>query len=138
MLALFYLIRGRIRIEHGFSGRTIERFSDLERMGHWLMAVSFIILGLTGLNVLYGKYVLLPVIGKEAFAGLSILAKWLHNYVAFAFMAGLAADVRDVGAAQFSESVRREVAAGGRRHVREGLASAGEEIQCRVRRSCSG
>jgi formate dehydrogenase subunit gamma len=89
LLALFYLVRGRIQIEHGLSGRTIQRFSDLDRMGHWLMAVSFIILGLTGLNVLYGRYVLLPVIGKEAFAGLSIFAKWMHNYVAFAFMAGL-------------------------------------------------
>jgi formate dehydrogenase subunit gamma len=89
LLALFYLVRGRIRIEHGPAGRTIERFTDLERMGHWLMAASFIILGLSGLNILYGRYVLLPVIGKDAFAGLSILAKWLHNYVAFAFMAGL-------------------------------------------------
>jgi len=89
LLALFYLLRGRIRIDHGWSGRTIERFNDVERMGHWLLAVSFIILGLTGLNVLYGRYVVLPVVGKEAFAAISMTAKWLHNYVAFAFMLGL-------------------------------------------------
>jgi formate dehydrogenase subunit gamma len=90
LLIAFYLVRGRINIEHGWANETIQRFTNLDRMGHWLMATSFIILALTGLNVLYGKYVLLPVIGKDAFAALSGLAKWMHNYVAFAFMLGLA------------------------------------------------
>ncbi len=54
---LFFLLRGRIRIEHGWAGRTITRFTEIERIGHWLLAVSFIILALTGLNVLYGRYV---------------------------------------------------------------------------------
>lgn len=89
LLAAFYLIRGRIKIDHGWSGRTIERFTNAERMGHWLLATSFIILGLTGLNVLYGRYVVLPLIGKEAFAHLTMFGKLLHNYVAFAFIAGL-------------------------------------------------
>lgn len=90
LLAAFYFIRGRIRLDHGWAGRTIERFGELDRMAHWLMAVSFIILGLTGLNTLYGRSVLLPVIGKETFAALSATGKTLHNYVAFAFMLGLA------------------------------------------------
>ncbi len=88
--AVFFLLRGRIKIEHGWAGRTITRFSELERIGHWLLAVSFIILALTGLNVLYGRYALLPLIGADAFAAISIAGKWLHNYVAFAFMIGLA------------------------------------------------
>jgi len=90
VLVLFYLIRGRIQIGHGWSGRTIVRFTSLERMGHWLLATSFIILALTGLNILYGRYVLPPLIGKENFALITMFGKWLHNYVAFAFMAGLA------------------------------------------------
>ena len=89
LIVLFFLLRGRIKIEHGWAGRTIERFSDFERMGHWLLATSFIVLALTGLNVLYGRYVLMPVIGKEAFAAISLAGKMLHNYVAFAFMVGL-------------------------------------------------
>lgn len=89
LLSVFYLIRGKVKIDHGRAGWTVERFTDIERMGHWLLAVSFIILALTGLNVLYGRYVLLPVMGKEAFASLSVTAKWLHNYVAFAFMLGI-------------------------------------------------
>lgn len=90
LIAAFFVLRGRIRIEHGWAGRTITRFSDIERFGHWLLATSFIVLALTGLNVLYGRYVLLPLIGAEAFSMLSMWAKWLHNYVAFAFIIGLA------------------------------------------------
>jgi formate dehydrogenase subunit gamma len=89
LLALFFLVRGRIRIEHGWSGRTIERFTSFERMGHWLIATSFIILALTGLNVLYGRYVLLPLIGPQPFAAITQTGKMLHNYVAFAFMIAL-------------------------------------------------
>jgi formate dehydrogenase subunit gamma len=89
LLALFFLVRGRIAIDHGWAGRTILRFNSLERFAHWLLAVSFIVLALTGLNILYGRYVLLPVLGKEAFAAMSQVGKLLHNYVAFAFMVGL-------------------------------------------------
>jgi formate dehydrogenase subunit gamma len=89
LLVAFFLLRGRIRIEHGWAGRTILRFNSLERFGHWLLATSFIILALTGLNVLYGRYFLLPIIGADAFSAISSAGKWLHNYVAFAFMAAL-------------------------------------------------
>lgn len=90
LLALFFLARGRIRIEHGWAGRTITRFTDIERFGHWLLATSFIILALSGLNILYGRYFLLPIIGPEAFSAITQAGKWLHNYVAFAFMLALA------------------------------------------------
>ncbi len=90
LLSVFFVIRGRIRIEHGPSGRTITRFSGLERAAHWLIASSFIVLALTGLNLLFGRTLLIPAIGKEAFAGMTIYGKIIHNYVAFAFMIGLA------------------------------------------------
>jgi formate dehydrogenase subunit gamma len=89
LLALFFAIRGRIRIEEGPSGERVERFNFVDRLGHWLTAVSFIILGLTGLNTLYGRYVIKPVIGADAFAALAQFSKYLHNYVAFAFILGL-------------------------------------------------
>lgn len=89
LLSLFFAIRGRIRIGHGPSGQTISRFSLIERAGHWLLASSFILLALTGLNLLFGKGLLLPLIGKEAFASVTIFGKFIHNYVAFAFMLGL-------------------------------------------------
>jgi len=89
-LSLFYLLRGRITIDRGLSGWTVERFNNLERFGHWLLAGSFIILGLSGLNMLYGRFVLLPIMSPEAFAMLARIGKYLHNYLAFAFMIGLA------------------------------------------------
>ncbi len=90
LLALFYAGRGRIAIEHGRSGKTLERFTDFERMSHWILAVSFIVLALTGLNMLYGKYAIMPIIGHGAFASVTGLGKWLHNFLAFGFMLGLA------------------------------------------------
>lgn len=89
LLAAFYLLRGRIRITGGFSGHNVRRFTFVERFMHWLVAVSFIILALTGLNILYGRYVLKPVMGASAFAAMTQWGKYFHDYVAFAFMAGL-------------------------------------------------
>jgi len=89
LLALFFVIRGRIKVDHGLSGRTILRFNGLERFSHWLLANCFILLALTGLNVMYGRYVLKPLIGAEAFSTLTILGKYVHNYVGFAFMVAL-------------------------------------------------
>lgn len=89
VLALFYLLRGRIRIEAGASGVTITRFGAIERFGHWLLAGSFVLLGITGLIVLFGRVALIPLFGKEAFAPIALASKWVHNNVAWAFMAGL-------------------------------------------------
>jgi formate dehydrogenase subunit gamma len=90
LLAAFYLLRGRIRIENGWGGWTLTRFSGVERLGHWLLALSFIVLALTGLNVLYGRHILLPLIGAQMFSEVLLWGKWLHTYAAFAFMAALA------------------------------------------------
>src|SRR5260370_28014525 len=89
LLAGFYVIRGRIRLSGGWSGRLIERFTGLERFPHWLTATSFIILGLSGLNMLYGRYLLLPLIGPPGFAWLTRIGKLSHDYVSFAFMLGI-------------------------------------------------
>ncbi|WP_322002113.1 formate dehydrogenase subunit gamma [Marinobacter alexandrii] len=89
LLAVFYLIRGRIKIDGGPAGTTIERFKAIERFGHWLLAGSFIALGITGLITLMGRSFLIPVLGPEAYATLAAGSKWLHNNIAWAFMLGL-------------------------------------------------
>lgn len=89
LLALFFLIRGRIRIEGEKTGRTLLRFKTYERFGHWLTAGSFIALALTGILVLFGRVAIIPLLGHEAWAPLAIASKWLHNNVAWAFMLGL-------------------------------------------------
>jgi formate dehydrogenase subunit gamma len=90
VLVVFYLVRGRVRLEKGFSGVKIVRFSAFERMIHWLVAGSFIILALSGLNVTIGKFILLPLVGEDAFATMSGWAKYSHNYLAWPFMLGIA------------------------------------------------
>ncbi|NOJ45782.1 formate dehydrogenase subunit gamma [Bradyrhizobium archetypum] len=88
-LAVFLMVRGRIRIEQGFSGKTMLRFASFERFTHWLTASCFIVLALSGLNVSFGRTLILPVFGPEAFATMSAWAKLAHNYLAFPFMLGL-------------------------------------------------
>lgn len=90
LLLVFYLARGKVRIEGGRAGVTITRFTTLERASHWLMAVSFVVQAVTGLLALYGREVLIPVMGKTSFAMLAHYSKLSHAYVAFAFMVGLA------------------------------------------------
>jgi formate dehydrogenase subunit gamma len=89
-LALFFLLRGRVKIQSGESGQLIERFNGIERFTHWMTAVSFIILAITGLNVLYGRYVILPALGPDVFSALTIAGKYAHNFLAFPFMLGVA------------------------------------------------
>ncbi|MGC2856030.1 formate dehydrogenase subunit gamma [Novispirillum sp. DQ9] len=88
-LSAFFMIRGRIKIDSGRSGRLIQRFTRIEVVGHWLTAISFLLLALTGLVILYGRDWLLPWMGPEVFAGVARAGKYAHNFGGFAFMAGL-------------------------------------------------
>ena len=89
LLCIFYLIRGRIRIDGGLSGVTIERFKPIERFGHWLLAGSFILLGITGLISLFGRKGLIPWMGHEIYAVIAVYSKLIHNTVSWAFILGL-------------------------------------------------
>ena len=89
LLGAAYLIIGRVPIAGGRSGRKVLRFKAFERFSHWLTAVSFVVLALTGLNITFGKIVLLPLIGPDAFTDISEAAKYVHNFTSFAFVAGL-------------------------------------------------
>jgi formate dehydrogenase subunit gamma len=88
-LALFYLMRGMVRIEAGRSGRTLVRFNTFERLVHWMTATCFVALALSGLNVAFGKNLLIPLVGPEAFAAWSQWAKYAHNYLSFPFTLGV-------------------------------------------------
>lgn len=88
-IAAFYLIRGKIMIEGGPSGQMILRFKKVERIGHWLTAGSFLVLGVTGLNMLFGRWLLEPLLGKTLFSWITWAGKWLHNLSGFVFIAGL-------------------------------------------------
>jgi len=88
LLAVFYFVRGRIRMDVR-SGQTIKRFNAFERFNHWMTATAFIVLALTGLNYVFGKRLLMPLLGPDAFATWSQWAKYAHNFVAWPFMLGI-------------------------------------------------
>lgn len=89
LLIVFYAVRGMVKISGGRSGRTITRFNGFERFIHWLTAGTFVILAITGINITFGKALLLPLIGPEAFTAFSQWGKYAHNYLSFPFAAGL-------------------------------------------------
>ena len=90
LLVAFYLYRGQIRLSPDEKiGRKILRFNVFERFVHWLTATSFIVLAITGLNYFFGKRLLMPLLGADAFAAWSQWAKYAHNFVSWPFIAGV-------------------------------------------------
>jgi formate dehydrogenase subunit gamma len=89
VLVIFYLARGMVRLESGRSGRKIVRFNAVERFVHWLTAACFVILALSGLNITFGRPLLLPLMSPEAFTTWSEWAKYAHNYLSFPFTLGV-------------------------------------------------
>ena len=88
-IAALYFTMGPIKLHEKPTGRMLERFTLTERWAHWTMAISFCVLGATGLLILFGKHVLLPIIGHTLFGWLLNLSKNLHNFVAPLFAASL-------------------------------------------------
>ena len=80
-IGAFYLWKGPVKLHEAPTGHKVQRFDTVERWAHWTMAISFCVLGVSGLVILFGKYVLLPVFGYTLFAWLTQLMKLLHNFV---------------------------------------------------------
>ena len=89
LLLVFYLTRGMVRLESGRSGIAIVRFNAFERFVHWMTASCFVVLALSGLNVTFGKPLLLPLMSPEGFTAWSEYAKYAHNYLSFPFTLGV-------------------------------------------------
>jgi len=87
LIAIYYLIMGPLKLREQPTGRMMKRFSSWERFVHWVTAVSFIVLALTGIVTLFGKYLLLPTLGPESFSWLALVAKNVHNFVGPLFAA---------------------------------------------------
>jgi formate dehydrogenase subunit gamma len=86
---LFYIWRGRIRLREPRSGRTVPRWSAAERILHWYTATLFIVLTITGLSLLLGRALLIPVMGPQAFAAWAQAALYAHNYLGPFFAVGV-------------------------------------------------
>lgn len=80
-ITIFYFFKGPIKLEHPRTGKKIERFTAVERLAHWTMAYSFIALAITGLFILFGKHLVLPIIGSYLYGLILFLFKNVHNLV---------------------------------------------------------
>ena len=89
IIAGIYYGQGPIKLHEKPSGSMVERFNSLERIAHWTMGISFCVLGVTGLIILFGKYILIPVLGYTVFSWLAIFSKNAHNFVAPLFIVSL-------------------------------------------------
>ncbi len=90
-LLIFRVVRGRVRIEAGRSGRSVPRYSLAERTVHWLMAGSFAVLGVTGLFLSLGREFLVPALDEALYGTLVRAAEWLHKGVWWVFALSLVA-----------------------------------------------
>ncbi len=88
-LMLFYWTKGPITVHAPPTGRFIERFTYFERAAHWVNAIAFVILAISGIFIAFGKYFILPIFGGLLFGWLTYVLKTLHNFVGPAFAVSL-------------------------------------------------
>jgi formate dehydrogenase subunit gamma len=88
-IGIFYFTRGPIGGHHPDTGRKIERFTPLERATHWTVAISFAVLGISGIVMAFGKFFLLPIMGGVLFGWLTYALKTAHNFAGPLFVVGL-------------------------------------------------
>lgn len=89
LLLLYHFIHGRNKLEHPRSGRKIKRWTGFERFVHWVTAISFVALAVTGLSMMFGRAVLIPVLGKAGFAAWANLSIMVHNVIGPVFSVGI-------------------------------------------------
>jgi formate dehydrogenase subunit gamma len=128
-----YLIFGMIRLKEPKTGRLIERFTPIERIAHWSAAITFVILAVTGLTMLFGRYVLLPLFGYTLFGWLTYAFKTVHNFVGPLFTVSIVVVfvlfVKDnLPNAADAKWLTRLGGAIGKGHVSAGRFNAGEKL----------
>ena len=134
ILAALYFAFGPVKLHDRPSGRLIHRFSALEQIAHWSTAISFVVLGISGLVMMFGKYLLLPIIGYTLFAWLTALCKNLHNFVGPFFIVSVLIFIflfiRDnlPRAYDFKWFAKSWAYVTGKEHVASGRFNAGEKV----------
>ncbi len=87
--AIYFGLRRQVKIPGGRSGKTLSRFNNTERVIHWYVASTFILMAVSGLIILYGRYVLTPLIGAEAFSVIASASLQGHNLFGPLFIVGI-------------------------------------------------
>ncbi|MDR8525740.1 MULTISPECIES: formate dehydrogenase subunit gamma [Shewanella] len=90
IFVLFIKVNGISKLHGGFSGKLVYRWSKFDVSIHWLGAIPCLLLILTGLTLLAGRFFFQPYIGEGFWAGLVNGAKQVHDIMAIPFMIGWA------------------------------------------------
>jgi formate dehydrogenase subunit gamma len=79
-MVLHYTVKGPLDVKGAPTGRMVERFTPLERAAHWVNAIAFVVLAVSGIVMAFGKFFLLPVLGATLFGWLTYALKNIHNF----------------------------------------------------------
>ncbi|MBP6780292.1 MAG: formate dehydrogenase subunit gamma, partial [Ottowia sp.] len=88
-LAILYFAKGSLGQARNDGPPVIERFTPFERSAHWLNAIAFVLLAVSGIVMAFGKFFLQPVLGLHLFGWLSYLLKNIHNFAGPLFAVSL-------------------------------------------------
>jgi formate dehydrogenase subunit gamma len=91
LILAFYFAKGAFKLHGARSGKLIERFNSAERVAHWTMAISFVVLAVSGIIIMFGKHFLMPIAGASVFAWITQAMKALHNFAGPLFIFSLVA-----------------------------------------------
>jgi len=80
-LLIYHLKTGGQKLQGGRTGKTVTRWGIFDRTIHWSVASLFILLAITGLSMLFGRAVLIPLLGANGFAAYASFGLSVHNYL---------------------------------------------------------
>jgi formate dehydrogenase subunit gamma len=132
-ISAFYLYRGQIKLREKRTGVMIERFTFMERAVHWTNAAAFVTLALTGIVMLFGKHVVLPIFGHTLFSWVAMLSKTTHNFIGPVFSATTVAIFLIFVKENFPKAYDLKWILGGGgllndKHIPSGKFNAGEKV----------
>ncbi|MCL1147169.1 formate dehydrogenase subunit gamma [Shewanella sp. 10N.261.52.F9] len=90
IFVLFIKVNGISKLHGGYSGKLVYRWSKFDVSIHWLGAIPCLLLILTGLMLIAGRYFVQPYIGEGLWASLVNASKQIHDIMAIPFMLGWA------------------------------------------------
>ncbi len=88
-ILLFYVVRGKIKLATQPAGLTVPRWQTWERVMHWYTAALFVVLAITGLSLLFGRMVLIPLLGARGFSAWADFSINAHNLLGPLFTIGV-------------------------------------------------
>lgn len=132
----FVMINGVSKLDNGFSGKLIKRWSGLSVSVHWLGAIPCILLMLTGLVLGGGRLYFEPGMNAGAWSALAGLSSGLHELMAWPFILGYLLMIIMWAPKQFPASYDLKwfavlggyINMGKKQHPDAGFANAGEKL----------